>query len=86
MLIHVTSEHIQNGQRNDCTGCPIALALLEKYYDARVAADFMQIKKQPYDDWRYLQFPKAVKTFIQKFDSGEEVFPFSFTTKAKEEV
>ena len=86
MLIHVTSEHIRLGDKNSCTNCPIALALLEKYYDVYVSADFMQIKKQPKDYFQTLQFPKTVKTFIQKFDAGEEVFPFSFTTKAKKKL
>lgn len=86
MLIHITSEHIRLGNKHSCTSCPIALALLEKYYDAYVSAKCMRIKKQPKDYFQTLQFPKTVKSFIQKFDSGEEVSPFSFTTRAKKEL
>lgn len=86
MRIHITSEHIRRGKRRNTISCPIALALKEKYYDAYVATNFMQIREQKGDYWQKLRYSRAVKTFIQKFDAGEEVSPFSFISKAKKEL
>ena len=85
MLIHVTSEHIKNGQKGSLFACPIALAIKKKCYDVQVSAGSLWVKKQPDGYFTNMHFPKAVKAFVRKFDCGEEVAPFSFTLRAKKE-
>lgn len=85
MLIQITAEHIRHGKKGSPGACPIALAIMEKCYDVYVATDYLQVKKQPGGYFTDMQFPKAVETFIQEFDAGKEVSPFSFTLRAKKE-
>ena len=85
MKISITAEHIKNGKRNSCTDCPVALALLEKNYDAYVSCRKLTVRKTPADYHQPLYVPQTVRTFINNFDGGLEVFPFSFNTKKKRE-
>ena len=86
MLIHVTSEHIRDGEKGSSSACPIALAIMEKCYDVRVSSDCLQVKKQPEGYFTYMHFPKSVKAFVSKFDCGEEVSPFSFILRDSKEL
>lgn len=81
MLIRVTQEDIDHGQRGFCATCPVALAA------TRAAGREIRIG---YSTWLagtvtgWLQgersgpLPKAVSEFIDRFDAGDPVQPFEF--------
>ena len=77
--IHVTQEHIDNGIRDSCLQCPIALALLEALpiHDVWVHKEEISIFDATSNK---VYGPNLqVRDFITRFDAGEEVEPFSFT-------
>lgn len=69
MTIHVTQEHIEQGRRNDCRRCPIALAIAP-YNKARL---FVQRGFLAYDrfDCDGIELPGMVMDFIIHFDARE---------------
>ena len=78
LSITVTLDHIQQGQRQSCARCPIALAILELIPLADVNVDVGCIR---IDDTCY-EVPDAVNTFIYRFDrtkNRKELRSFSFT-------
>lgn len=87
MKINVTAEDIKNGARVHCCICPVSLAIrralnqpinLENYFN--VQTGFMLISIVGEEVKRY-NTPKSVQRFINKFDMGKEVKPFSFFLK-----
>jgi hypothetical protein len=75
MKIDVTQEDIANGVREDGTSCPIALAceragLYAPNVDNEIATD----------EGNYNMTAEAIR-FIEDFDSGQPVKPFSFETE-----
>ena len=80
--IMVTRKDIDNGKKENCKFCPVALAIsrvLPKGYEVNVHFNFYEI----YDECNR----KVVSTFITNmdalnfiynFDSNKEVKPFSF--------
>ncbi len=75
MQITVTAEHIKNGVRKTACECPIALALREKFYDAHVTSDIVQIKKKENDYWHEYRPAQRMIIFINHFDQGLTVVP-----------
>jgi len=83
--INVTEEDIKNGQPENIQCCAIALALCRTF-----KTDDVEVKKNDLtdeiilkvDDVQYDQhyFSKLdhITTFIEKFDIGEDVEPFTF--------
>ena len=75
--INVTAEHITDGARGNPWGCAIALALKTAFPDAELVSvgvtDF-DIDDRVYD----IPFPREASTWIEAFDRGGEVEPFSF--------
>ncbi len=76
MLIKVTQEHIDNGIREDCNKCPVALALCTVLQDKAIKVSVFkdQLYFQYYIDG-YMKIKKiqtSVKTniFISDFDEG----------------
>jgi hypothetical protein len=73
MLINVTEECIKRGFRVDCGRCPVAVALRECFGDAvSVGYDLIRINDKS------LVTPKVVRKFIDTFDKGDPVKPFTF--------
>lgn len=75
VVVDVTADDIKAGASNDCTGCPIALAL------ARAC------KASPWADRRQIfakgvgvaSTPLIARRFMDAFDAGADVEPFTFT-------
>lgn len=80
MKIHVTQKHIDEGVRTDCENCPVAKAITEATkHHAVVDQDL--ICWTPY--YRHdVPTPPAVREFIDRFDSGRMVEPFTFELEA----
>lgn len=78
--IEVTQKHIDNGKSEDCYSCPIALAVsehLHEYVEAHVmhgSVSFLPITGRD----TVTKLPFEVRDFINEFDEGGEVEPFSF--------
>lgn len=90
MKICVTAKHIKKGKRNEGHSCPIALAIREELDCAIKAAkklgkeDTFKVDVGGAEIYigndSYIIPEKACK-FIEKFDDGGTVKPFSFTFK-----
>lgn len=76
MIIDVTKRNIKMGEPESCYNCPIARALKREF---RKQNDAVIVSNSSIwvGDTRYKP-TKRVQTFINKFDSGEAVKPFSF--------
>jgi hypothetical protein len=78
VVITVTESHIKRGKIQDSNSCPVALALRSKKYRAvNVDDDSINFVNRSGRDVE-LDTPKKVSTFIERFDSGKKVKPFSF--------
>ena len=81
--VAVKAEHIRDGQRAQCRGCPVALALAEA--TGQRWAVFLDtggwLARAEADDGIApdLKLPLVVAIFMKRFDSGGEVYPFGFT-------
>jgi len=76
LTIQVTQEHIDAGEPKSAGNCPVALALLEICYDPRVyPGGSMSIRYAGVLRW---PISKVVSKFIDRFDRGETVEPFTF--------
>jgi hypothetical protein len=81
MTIHVTQEHIDKGLKS-CGGCPIALALRDAGFNDVVVFQ----RRFIYDARRGSPshtLPPEAREFIEKFDKGRTVQPFSFELEAQ---
>jgi hypothetical protein len=76
-IIRVLKQDILRGVQKDCLRCPVALAIRR----ARFIPKSMVLVGNRYVDqdntWLY---PTKVNTFINRFDTGKPVKPFSFIT------
>lgn len=87
MKVTVKQWHIDHGQKKDCNKCPIALAVAEKFPDARwidVTRFNIQILFDPNitrKTSRHFALPQKAKAFINQFDNGFNVEPFSFNAE-----
>ena len=82
MKINVTEEDIRMGLRYECSKCPIAIALKRAYKEERVAVStvafliyHLSIPLHTLDD------DSNIVSFIEDFDNGRPVKPFSFEIK-----
>jgi len=74
--VNVTQDHIDNGIDHICILCPIALAIKDLFPNNIVTvSNAVQI-----DFCKYALPLKALR-FINQFDRGESVKPFSFKIK-----
>jgi hypothetical protein len=80
--INVTAGHIAKGEHDSCRFCPVALAMKEAFPDAElVAVDSARVimggglRRR---GWVELDLPDAATRFIEAFDAGDPVQPFSF--------
>lgn len=93
-VINVTSDHIWKGKKDNPVRCPVALAYLEALpwigvawvgtHQVDLASQLVEpIGEQIYGPVHKLWHSPVVTAFIQKFDSGEPVEPFSFTIEVE---
>lgn len=78
--IEVTQRDINKGCQNSMNCCPIGRALRREFHcsftDVSVGGDRIEVEN------RYMYtVPLKVQDFIEKFDSGKLVKPFSFVFK-----
>lgn len=87
MRVHVSVKDIKQGQLGDGAMCPIALAigrLLPDDYSCHVNCDFIRwykpgMRGSDYDKYAGEVTPnQACHKFIDDFDTGKPVRPFSF--------
>jgi len=77
MRFNVTPKDIQNGIRNNCLRCPVASSIKRRFpnHDVWVTAFGIEIGNKHYP------LLTSVNDFIEAFDMGELVKPFSFEIK-----
>jgi hypothetical protein len=80
--IEVTQDDINNGIRNDCDRCPVALAISRALPACRVSVypDEVEIVRQPGVISQH-EPPSEVTTFVNRFDNPSNIAvisPFSF--------
>lgn len=73
MKLEITESHIEDGDRGDCSNCPIALALRELCGTDDVYVDGVFISAGD----RTWKTPDAAAHFIEDFDSGLPVGPIT---------
>jgi len=86
MEINVTQGDIDAGDRCNGYHCPIALAVRR-----RLAMDMIQVSPsilEVYIDntWKSYSLPKEATEFIQNFDKGKEVHPFTFIAEERNKI
>lgn len=74
MKIKVTQKHIDNGFKNNCWRCPIALAIEEQLINKSFTVASSTIRIQG----NVINLPYEACNFIRKFDNGLPVEPFEF--------
>jgi hypothetical protein len=93
MVIKVTQEDIDKGNRDSLEDCPIALALVrELKLDIVGKRDVVAVygKGRGAHIWRGQQeysykLPKNIEALIEDFDSGDKIEPFEFEMTEKGE-
>jgi hypothetical protein len=87
MTIRVTADHIKLGKPEECTKCPVALAILDAFpagTEALVNQDWATVKRGPDDQFLDAELPQPAREFISAFDQPSEwigpspVRPFEF--------
>jgi hypothetical protein len=87
--VHVTQEHIDKGKQGNCYFCPVALAITPH------GAYYSIISTRSYEFVLYLcdkrkeaklPTPEEVLDFINRFDAGKTVKPFSFALTIPEQL
>lgn len=84
MIIHVTQKHVNKGKSQDCTQCPIALAIREQaHLPIQVYRESFQ--KGDGRDMIVTKTPRSVYKFVRAFDgySNAPIKPFNFRLPAK---
>jgi hypothetical protein len=76
--ISVTAKDIAAGARNDCTACPIALAMRR----AGLSEPWARPGNLFWERDRSAETPDVAADFMKRFDDGEPVKPFRFTITA----
>lgn len=74
MRIEVTQGHIDEGKKADCNRCPIALAIAQHVKVSFKVGNWLV----HFGALGSSSLPSNAFCFIQKFDSGQPVSPFSF--------
>ena len=79
--IEVTQQHIDDGMKESCSGCPVALAINELLLEsasANVGGTSVAFYTTN-DTSALLSFlPQEAANFIREFDCGLPVYPFNF--------
>jgi hypothetical protein len=83
MKISVTKKDIQNGIRFEGEACPIALATYRKLKPNHISVEDNEIIFYLEDDVINFNLPVKAQEFIENFDDGNKVKPFTFTIPDK---
>jgi hypothetical protein len=86
-VIQVTQEDIDRGWARDCGKCPIALAAKRAFPDARYVSVTGDIEMS-FGPGRRVQawsMPDLAIFFMDDFDKGNKVTPFTFTAQLMED-
>lgn len=80
MTIEVTQEDIDKGVPENCSKCPVARAIERTLPNPSpsIAVDPEVIEWFDGDQWQFRYTKVKVQTFIERFDAGKPVKPFSF--------
>ena len=83
LRVNITKTDIERGLRNSTTHCPVARALNRKLkrYDVRVYCDQVVMGQSVLT--RIIRLPRKTVRFIELFDEGKGVKPFSFIAKER---
>lgn len=73
-LIDVTREDIEDGERDSCTSCPVAIAI-QRATGKVASVDYGRLELP---GCATIRLPDFVEKFTLDFDSGAPVEPFSF--------
>ena len=79
MIVNVTQEDIQHGQRAKTNACPVALAIKQTigpFWRVSVISHNAYFYRDTAEEIRLL--PQETTEFIKAFDAGNIVAPFSF--------
>lgn len=72
MLIKVTQEHIDNGVRQDCMGCPIALACKDAGIKTPWVTETYVASCQFPSGEEKISLPLVAEEFVRNFDNEVE--------------
>jgi len=86
VVVEVTAEDIEKGEKEECERCPIACALLRSAGTARAFVDGSEMAA---GDWegmfpeiaQRVPMPPDAAEFVADFDEGRIVEPFTFTVE-----
>lgn len=86
MKIEITQHDIDYGVQGECQLCPIARAVKRKINgEVRVFGDDISIfTTDIIRRYRYYKLPQKAKDFMQRFDDGKKVRPFTFEARKTE--
>lgn len=90
MLIEVKQEHIAKGVRQNCSLCPVALAIHAKMKtdcgaECSVMMSYVQLFLNYVPKYNVVRLPVDVSKWIERFDNTGVGEPFSFELVAKDE-
>ena len=74
LVVHVTQDDINKGVEGNSHLCPIARAV-RRLGKKRVTVDGAQIQVRS----RWYEMPYKAEKFVDRFDMGKRVKPFTFT-------
>ena len=75
--VKVTQSDIDNGVKNNCYSCPIALAIDRVVGRFHVSVNALSAKVGLWEGWWNTSSQQS--RFIESYDKGYRVEPFSFT-------
>ena len=82
MHIEITEDDIMDGWPRDCEYCPVALAVCRALAIpprwVNVADTMLYLHLHLDEEEWAIALPSVVKRFINDFDKGKDVHPFSF--------
>jgi hypothetical protein len=88
VVVNVTAEDIDHGERNWCTRCPVALGLRRTFPRANLVAAHCDHYEVRYGgpEVHAGTLPRPARDFIARFDGGIVVFPFAFELEVPEDL
>lgn len=79
VVIHVTQDDITEAIRGSCCHCPIARAVQRRFRASAIVFSMAFAITQPRKKVGIgCDIPREATDFIERFDRGESVSPFSF--------
>ncbi len=90
IVVDVTAENIAKGVKDDCSRCPVALAIRRALsLNVNETSDYVTVNEDEIEirrDGRNLSIetPEVAEEFILNFDYGDPVEPFTFPLELEE--